>query len=228
MARAVTLATLRSRVRQLAACENSEFPTDAEINGYLNDRIASFWEEVVADGWGRGYFEIEGNVTITGGTTTYSLPADFYSLRLCEWRLDATRRVRLLPWQLPEASYLRGAYSYAATYPSAYPSYRLRGGGTDGQTPQIEFQPPPGSSGTVVLTYVPTPPALTQDSHTIDGVCGWERWVVLMAAADVKLKEGDTAALADVVALADRELARIRRSAPHRDSGAPMVVVDVY
>src|SRR5690606_12866982 len=54
--------------------------------------------------------------------------------------------------------------------------------------PNIEFNPRP-SSGDYTLVYVPVPGTLSDDSDELDGVLGYEEWVVVSASIDILTKE---------------------------------------
>lgn len=79
MASNVTLATLRTRVRQRANVENSTFVTDAEVNGLVNMAWRRVYNEIV-----RAvpyYYSTDYTITTSAGTQSYALPSDFRSLQ---------------------------------------------------------------------------------------------------------------------------------------------------
>lgn len=81
-------------------------------------------------------------------------------------------------------------------------------------------------SGTVRLRYVPLPTKFTLDAQTVDGIAGWEEYIVISGAIQCLIKEEtDTTAL-------ERRLARLERriedTAQNRDMLFAGSVGDVY
>jgi len=76
----------------------------------------------------------------------------------------------------------------------AYPAmegagtYRIIKGGQDGSTVSIAFEPEPGSH-TYEIEYIPAPTKLTLVSDTVDGVAGWESYIVHYVAEWMAVKE---------------------------------------
>ncbi len=64
-------------------------------------------------------------------------------------------------------------------------SYRIVGA-------TIQFNPTP-ADGTYKVRYVPVPGTLSADGDTLDGVLGWEEYVILYAAYKLLQKEGSHA-----------------------------------
>lgn len=83
----------------------------------------------------------------------------------------------------------------------------------------------PSSNGQFVLRYIPTMPALTLDTDTLDGVAGWDELIVCLVARDMMTKEeSDVSALDQKISyLRDR----IDRMAKKRSVGFPTMVQDV-
>lgn len=79
MARNVTRATLRTRIRQRSATQNAENPSDTEINDLINVYLTELWDLVV-DAAPPEYYSSETTVNTVAGTIAYALPADFRSL----------------------------------------------------------------------------------------------------------------------------------------------------
>lgn len=102
MARTRTLLQLRTDVRQRADLVSSTFITDAELTEYINGSIADLFDRLVASR-GMDYYEKVPpySFTTVGGTSLYSLPADFYQLILCEATIGSYT-VPLQPFALVE------------------------------------------------------------------------------------------------------------------------------
>lgn len=83
----------------------------------------------------------------------------------------------------------------------------------------------PSANYDITLEYVPTPPTLSADSDTFDGVSGWEDLVVSMTARDVMVSRQDdpSIVLATIASLEQRITTRARG----RDRGSPKRVVNL-
>ena len=66
----VALNTLRDEARQRADQVNSEFVTDSELNGYLNNSWSELYDILVSK-YQDDYFLTSTSITVTSGTSTY-------------------------------------------------------------------------------------------------------------------------------------------------------------
>jgi hypothetical protein len=85
----------------------------------------------------------------------------------------------------------------------------------------FDVQPP---LGTFELWYVGVPEDFTLDTDTIDGVAGWENWIVWDVAVQLMVRaETDPSA-----AMAERAKVEkiLRASASSRDAGRPKKIQD--
>lgn len=175
---AVTLTELISRIRQRSDNEHtgSTFVTDAEITRLINVSYAELYGHLIR--WSMNMAESLTTITATGAAN-YDLATDFYSL-IAVFRVSGDQRIRL---ERHSARNRLGANpSGEAT------SYRIINS-------TIEFYPRP-SSGTYELVYVPTCGQLASGTDTMDGVLGWEEYVVIDCAIHILDKEeSDTANL---------------------------------
>lgn len=166
-----TVTELITRIRQRTDNEHtdSEFVDNNEILGLINTAYKELYALLTR--YGLHQDELIEPYTATGAQS-YALPVAFYSL-IAVFRLDGTRRITLgrHDWRYKLDSALVGP---AATY-------RIVGS-------SIEFDPIP-QSGSYEIRYIPLPTDLTLVS-SIDGVVGWEEYVVAAAARDIFEKEG--------------------------------------
>lgn len=91
---------------------------------------------------------------------------------------------------------------------------------------QFNFYTVPKAGQTVRYFYVPRWVPLVADVDTVDGVNGWEEYIIWDAAIKALSKEeSDTS-----VPMAEKQalVARIQAEAENRDAGSPARVVDVY
>lgn len=196
----VTLLQLRDRAKEESDNVNSGFLTDAEWTKNLN---ASYQElyGLIVQAFGNDYFTqtpAAGYTFVTSGTTNlFALPADFFKLLAVDLQVGAAGNwVSLKPFPMAE----RNQFSL-----------------NNSQFPQ--------GGQTVRLLYVPQPTLMVADVDTIDGVNGWEEYIVIDAALKAMAKEES-----DVSVLMARKGAIIKRlesEIENRDAGSPYVVADV-
>lgn len=222
MALTVTLANLRSRVLRRADHENDNYVSTAEVNDYINQSIRGLYDMLVQTN--EDYFlnPTPYSISITSGTNTYDLPADFYKIRGVDIQGSSISGSIWVPidrfnWNE------RNKYNWA---PVAWNmlgisqvKYHIIG-------TKIALIPnPPGQVGQMRVWYVSSFPALTSDSDTFDTINGWDEWVTYDAAIKIKVKEeSDTTALQEERALLEK---RIKTGAMNRDLGTPKKMTDV-
>lgn len=80
MARTVTREELRDRVRQRSDTVSTNHVDDDELNDLINECITENWDLLVSCA-PPDFYAGSTNLSITSGTTAYSLPSDFYRLR---------------------------------------------------------------------------------------------------------------------------------------------------
>lgn len=200
----ITFATIRTRVRQRTDQEysDSEFVTDAELNQLINTSYNELYGLLVRHSLHRS--ETVQEITATGATS-YPLASDFYAV-LGVFRVDGTERCLL-----PRHDH-RHRPNTAVTGPAT--SYRIVGS-------TLQLSPLP-TSGTYELVYVPVPADLTADADTLDGVLGWEEYVVVDVAIRVLMKEESD--VSDLRAERERLQARIVDEANHVEMTDGIVV----
>lgn len=116
MARTFTIAQIKTRCKRRANMENSNFVSDAELFDLINEAYAELYDVLVAAY--EHYFVSLTTVTLTAGTTTYNLPADFYKVLAVDFQTGGSWQP-VLPLSLSE----RGD-SQAAAIPAG--SVRVR------------------------------------------------------------------------------------------------------
>jgi hypothetical protein len=203
-----SLATIRATIRQRADMVYSTFVADAELNGWINSSAFELYD-VLVQKFGADYYVTSLDAATDGGETV-PLPAAFYKLLGVDV-LDGDWRP-LRPFNFGE----RHRHSPAGL--SAL-RYRLAGNA-------LWLNPTPAAKLSLRIWYVPRLAALVDDTDTLDGVSGWEEYVVVDCAIKAKRKEESDVSveMAQKAAL----LARIESAAANRDAGSPATVVDVY
>lgn len=215
MARARTLLQLRTEVRALTDTVGDDHVSDAQLLVWINQGIAELWRKLVAVSPDR--YAIAETITTTVGDSSYDLEDDFLSMYRIE-QVRGTQRFPLRDFNLRQAPY-DNSDSRGST---GVPRYRVVGGGIDGSTTQIVFDPDPGAN-TYAYWYIQAPQLLASDDDEFDGIAGYEDWVVLYTALRVYIRQQDPEQ-ASIAAEMARIEASIAASAAHRDVGhAPRI-----
>lgn len=207
-----TLENLRTRVRQRADMVYSKFVSDSELNSYINESAKDLYDLLV--GSNEDYYTILSNITVTGGT--YSLPSDFYKLRGLDWSGDGGQNwCRVKRFNFLERDKYNGPRSDFLRAPVMY---QIVGN-------SLRFMPEEQAPGSYRLWYIPTLTSMSANSDTLEGVNGWEEYVVIDAAIKCLAKEeSDTRALMQ----AKNEIfERVSQLSAERDYDGPDQIADV-
>jgi hypothetical protein len=222
MPRTITLGTLVTRVRQRADIIGMDatlgFIPDLEIKGYLDAALTELWELLASK---KLLFHFNTS-TITGtGAATYNLPADFYGVIGLDYQLSSGIWVPLREISFDERYDFMGTASRAL-------AYMVRGEATDGvgdAVPVVELFPTP-SSGTYKLSYIPAPSDISAaiDGSVINGVLGYEEFLILHAA--IKCMQKEESDSKHLMMQLEQQRARIEAHAEDRIKG-PQRVIDI-
>jgi hypothetical protein len=190
----VILSDLRTQAKQRADMVNSDFVTTSEWNTYLSSAYKELYD-VLVGAYGNDYFAVFGTPQTTDGTNNlYALPVDFYKLLGVDQFIGG-RWVNVPPFSVTERNRVS---SFAGQPPSS----------------GIQFR----------VIYIPRPAALVNDGDVVDGVAGWEEYIVVRAAIKALVKEeSDPSALAQELILLKT---RIESMAEDRDAGNPPQTTD--
>ena len=143
-----TLLELKTRVRERADMENSNFISDSELTSIINQSLFELYDLLI--GAYDDYFIAEPILfSLAGGeaSSSYPLPADFYKLRGIDFNLDGDRWVDLGSFNFKERNRQDGLVR--SIYFRAYNlKYRVFGG-------NILFKPIDSCAGNFQLWYIP-------------------------------------------------------------------------
>jgi len=210
MGTTITLSALRDSVRQRADMMNSLFVSDAELNSYIQ---ASYYElyDLLIQKYGDNYFVATPYTFSTTGAAQYALPADFYKLLGIDIK-PSVSSVEAFPMK---------SFTFAerdsADYNGCGPRYRINGN-------NIWFTPLPSAGQTIQLWYIPRATVPVEDGDTIDGISGWEEYVVIDAAIKCLQKEESDVSI--LMAQKNGLIVRLESVAENRDAGSPATVAD--
>ena len=215
-----TLLDVRTQARERADMVNSQFVSDAEWNRYINASLYELYDLLVQK-YGDHYFTSfpPYSFVTDGQSDWYALPPDFYKLVGVDLQINNSPNgfITLKPFNVGERNRfsvpnLQSCYGIMTNL-----RYRVAG-------QQAWFIPRAAAGQTVRLFYVPRLSRLVEDTDVIDGISGWEEYVIVDAAIKAMVKEeSDPAALMGQKA---GLIARIESAAANRDAGNPMTVSD--
>lgn len=222
--RAVTLSELITRVRRMSDTENSQFVTDTEIIAYINEAITELYDLLVAnadDEWGT--YPFAATISVTAGTSVYNLPDACYKLRGIDRLVSGVSGSSTAQWEEID----RVAFGMRNARSDLW--YDDRGARRFGYRPlgatTVAFLPTPQQAETLRVWYVPAVGTLSEGTDQLDGVNGWEEYVVVDAAIKCMLKEESDPS--QLVARRARLAKRIEDMSEERDVGQPDTIQDV-
>lgn len=189
---------------------------DADLNDYIDRALGSLHRklnEFIPD------LRVlsSSSISITSGTTSYSLPADFEALVSVDLTANGVK-VWLEAYEMHERASLTDSGS---SYSGVPQFYRLRGS-------NIEYLPSPTSSYTSVIWYVPTPTQFSADAETFDTINRLDDYLVAYASRFVAVKDKNIELVAlcrDMMAELEADIALVARN---RDRNSPPRVVDEW
>lgn len=212
-----------TRAKEASDMENTGFISEAEWYRKLNASVCALWDLLVKADPER--YVREQTFTGDGSTVDFSVAADYYGTVDIYYISDATQGIyeplpRLAGREqamMPKtpASIPRGwTYRYNVSAP---------------ETPLIRLLPTPDSTSDCLHLYVVAPPSYATDGSdsavTLDGIAGWEEFVVLDMAISAGSKEQ-----ASTQALERKQMeikTRIEEMAENRTIGDAGHVIDV-
>jgi hypothetical protein len=217
----VSLGQVRLAAQQRADMVNNNFVTIQEWNSYISKSYAELYDilvQVYGDEYEVGppyQFTTDGRVP-----ALYPLPTNFYKILGVDAGISNAQNAYLTLKKFPFAS--RNKYIYGNTPVSFLGflqlKYRIVGN-------NIMLLPQPSTNQLVQLWIIPRPSVLMADSDILDGISGWDEYVIVDAAIKAMQKEeSDVSVLMAQKADLRR---RIEAAASNRDAGMPEAVTDV-
>lgn len=192
-----------------------------DVLRWINQGGAEFWDILLqVQGKAFGRSATPWNITTTANTTTYTtgFPTDF--LELLTVRKDGPIGVMIRPLLPAEEAFLLepGIVANSLYFPECY---ELVPGG-------LRLLPAHSAGLTIVVDYVKQWTDLT-DSPTsfVDGIDGWEDYLVYHAASEMMTKEAEWDAVRAFEDKKTKLAARITRRAQKRDIYRPRRARDV-
>jgi hypothetical protein len=197
--RAFTVQNIIDRALRKADMQHSDFIDADEALDTFNEQYTTLYDLLVTSF--ENYKVSEQLITLSGNTTDYDLPDDFYKTIGFDYQISGTpgnsngQYVTLRPFLEAERNGVTG----------------LRA---------------PVPTGTVRHRYVPAPQIYTDLTDLVDGVSGWEEIIVNGMAMEFLGKEESSTTRLE--RRQDLLMKRITEAAQNRDIGMPHRVADVY
>lgn len=216
----VSLGQIRLSSQQRADMVNNSFITTQEWNSYINHSYTELYDMLVQT-YGQEYYAAStAFMTDSRQPALYNLPSNLYKLMGVDLGISPANNAYVSLRNFPFIS--RNEYLYGNT-PTTYLGinnlrYRMLGN-------QIEFVPVPTANQQVKLWYVPRPNVLLADSDILDGISGWDEYVVVDSAIKAMQKEESDVSVLMAQKMALRQ--RIEAAGNNRDIGQSEGVSDV-
>lgn len=210
----VLVSDLILQVRQRADMVNSNFCTDDEILGYLNQAHQDAYQAVVKAS--EGYFATSAPLTVTGETA--ALPDDCWkvlgidheynsrTVTMRRFNFADRNQVKSLPGSWRIQGYSRFRYCLTAN--------------------NVRFQPVPDAPFAATLWYVPYTPNLVAGGTLDFPVAQWDCYLIDTATAVCVAKEERDNRKWERDS--EKAMAQLITNVQGRDESEPMTVVDVY
>jgi hypothetical protein len=211
MARTRTLTNLMADIRYQADIENQTARhTDPNLTRLINQSYGRF-RELLSD-HGHGYYLAEDPGSTVAGTATISLPSD--NVRIYGLDLEVNGETRsLIEYNLLERNQFK---SWTNTQGEGIPyTFRIQAPTT------ATLVPTPDAVYAYTWFYLPVFTDLSSGSDTIDGINGWEDWIVYDVCTKVLTRDDDDEQLQKVVGLLRKREAEILHEAGKRSVVTP-------
>jgi hypothetical protein len=214
-----SLSALRTEAKKRCDLENSNFVSTAEWNSYLNAGASDLYDKLVS-AYSNQYNVAPPFIFETDGVTDrYPLPPDFYKLLGVDVQVSNVRQGWL---RVPRFKFGERA-KFTTPYQLFYGILTSLAYMLDGN--KLWVQPVPAGGQFLRVLYVPQCTRMVNDTDVLNGVNGWEEFVILSACVKALTKRKQDASM--YAALAADMVSRITAMAEDRDAGSPSTVVDV-
>jgi hypothetical protein len=199
--------------------ENSQFYTAQELMSMCSQSYKELYDQIIA-AYGEDYYVATPYTYTTGqNLQLYPLPSDFYKMLLCEVALNPTDPNSYVT--LREFMFIqKNLYNY----PNQYTMYgitniRYRINGNN-----LMIVPQTQGGQTIRIWYAPRPNQLLNLTDTLDGISGWEEYVVVDMCIKMLAKQEDY----DTIFAAQKMglIKRLEEMAKNRNLGEPQTVSD--
>lgn len=214
-----TVGNLILECQQRSNKENSQFYSNQELTSMVSQSYKGLYDKIITAYGDDYYVATPFTYSTAQNEQLYPLPTNFYKLLLCEVALNPTdpnSYVTLREFNFRQ----KNLYNYPNQY-TMYGitniRYRLNGS-------NLMIVPQTQGGQTIRIWYAPRPSQLIKSTDIVDGISGWEEYIV----ADVCIKmlakeESDVSVFAAQKAEMDK---RLEEMSKNRNLGEPQTVTD--
>jgi len=196
--------------------ENSTFISDDELDRYISGSYATLFSKLVDAN--PDMYTREATITGVSDTSDYDVPDDFYGTYAIEQNLGSSY------YPLSRIDPIEGYLYESGTAGNACVYHFVSTSSSDQADFKVRLLPTPNTGETYRHKYIYAPTDLSADDDIVDGVAGWEEWIVLDAAIKCLAKEESS------TAILERQLERldvqIDQMRAHRVAGQVTAVID--
>lgn len=215
MADTITLANLRTRVRERADQVNSTFITDTELNGYIDLSYAALYDLLIEEE--NYYFGTTADIAASAiSNARITVPSTFYRLVGIDDLTDPSHPLTVRKFNFAERNDFDEGYVTLSNYSDVF--YQLYGS-------VILLAPPTLAVKPYKLWFIPHRTVLSADGDTIDSINGWCEWIILDAAIKCLLKEESD--IKPLLAAKQEVYERLAKAKGKRDSVGPSKIARV-
>ena len=185
----VTLAQIRTRARQKADMENSNYISAPELLNYINEAYYT-WYDIIVEAFEDYYLPASPvEFTLPAGTDgLFDLPADFYKLagldRAISPGSDRFYTMKKTPWR--SRTRTENTFPRYGLLPTI--TYRIF-------ADKIQMTPFDAADGTYNLWYIPTATPFVLETDSIETFNGFENLLIVDVAIKMLLKEETDASM---------------------------------
>ncbi len=186
------------------------------IDAWINEGVQKL-HELLVKAYGEQFKETTSTFNTVAGTTDYSLPTDLLAFYGVDLTIGGVK-FALLQYNNTERNLQANAL---ATYAGQRPRYKLIGMSTG----SLRLLPAPAAVYAGVIHYAPSATLLVGTTDAVNFPNGWERYVVLYTAIQMKMKqEDDVSDLRNELNKMEMELIEI---AQRRNADQPHSAIDI-
>lgn len=214
---AITLDEIKLQARQRADMVNNPFIGEGELTSYINNSIAEL-HDLLSEAYGSEYFVKSITGSITSGTDSYALPADFYELKGVDLRMGGQDWLNVQRFNFNERNRFAD-FNVWDIVGLTNVRYRIVG-------QNIVFNPVPSASAEYKLWYVPVATKLVEGSDELQDFNAYSEYVIVDVAIKMLQKQEDDVS---VLMLQKEKLEkRIREKSANRDANDAPTISDIY
>lgn len=222
----VTVQTIVDSAIDLSDLRNSAFVDQSgtagtELIRYVNMAYRDLYQQIIQSH--EFFYNTSATINIIGGTTSYSLPSDFYKVNGVDLQIDTSsqRFLTLKPMQFLERNKFRSGLVIPLAPYGQFFRYLIQ---NTLSNPTILFLPMPANNATVTLWYTPEPAVITTFAQTLSLPPGGDEYLSLYCTCAMLAKQSlDTSAFD---AKRQQVIVQLLGSLKDPDQGSSSFVVD--